>query len=165
MKVHNRSEEAKGYGVAKDFGLIHSVETTSANVHDITRAAQLLLGNENVVYGEAGYQGIETRAENSNKSITFRVAIMRQGTRRALPYTPYGHLLDLIETAKAFIRAKVEHPFRMIKQQFGFQKTRLRGMAKNQCKVNVLAALKNMYLAREYLLATGYTRDWCVYSA
>ena len=55
MKVH--------IGVDKDSGLIHSVETTSANVHDITRAAQLLHGEEEVVYGDAGYQGIEKRAE------------------------------------------------------------------------------------------------------
>ena len=73
---------------------------------------------------------------------------------RVLPDTPAGRLLDLKETAKAHIRAKVEHPFRVIKQQFGFQKTRLRGMAKNQCKVNVMAALTNLYLARAYLLAT-----------
>jgi IS5 family transposase len=146
MKVH--------IGVDKDSGLIHSVETTSANVHDITRAAQLLHGEEEVVYGDAGYQGIEKRAEMAGKSTTFRVA-MRPGRRRVLPDTPEGRLLDLVETAKAHIRAKVEHPFRVIKQQFGFQKTRLRGMAKNHCKVNVLAALTNLYLARTYLLATG----------
>ena len=55
----------------------------------------------------------------------------------------------------AYIRAKVEHPFRVNKQQFSFQKTRLRRMAKNHCKVNVLAALTNLYFARGYLLATG----------
>ena len=146
MKVH--------IGVDKDSGLIHSVETTSANVHDITRAAQLLHGEEEVVYGDAGYQGIEKRAEIADKSITFRVA-MRPGKRRVLPKTPDGRLLDLVETAKAHIRAKVEHPFRVIKQQFGIQKTRLRGIARNHCKVNVLAALTNLYLARAYLLATG----------
>ena len=63
-------------------------------------------------------------------------------------------LQDLVETAKAHIRAKGEHPFRVIKQQFGFQKTRLRGMVKNRCKVNVLAALTNLFLARRQLLAT-----------
>ena len=63
---------------------------------------------------------------------------------------------DLVETAKAHIRAKVEHPFRVIKEQFGSRKTRLRGMAKNHCKVNVLAALPNLYLARSYLLATKW---------
>lgn len=90
----------------------------------------------------------------ADKSTTFRVA-MRPGKRRVLPYTPDGRLLDLVETAKAHIRAKAEHPFRVIKDQFGFRKTRLRGIAKNLCKVNVLAALTNLYLARAYLLATG----------
>jgi IS5 family transposase len=80
---------------------------------------------------------------------------MRPGKRRVLPDTPDGRLLDLVETAKAHIRAKIEHPFRVIKEQFGFRKTRLRGIAKNHCKVNVLAALTNLYLARAYLLATG----------
>ena len=129
------------------------METTSANVHDITRAAQLLHGEEEVVYGDAGYQGIEKRAEMAGKSTTFRVAL-RPGKRRVLPNTPEGRLLDLVETAKAHIRAKVEHPFRVIKEQFGFRKTRLRGLAKNHCKVNVLAALTNLYLTRAYLLAT-----------
>ena len=144
----------------KDSGLIHSVETTLANVHVITRAAQLLHGEEEVVYGDAGYQGIEKRAEMAGKSTTFRVA-MRPGKRRVLPDTPEGRLLNLIETAQAHIRAKVEHPLRVIKQQFGFQKARLRGMAKNHCKVNLMAALTNLYLARAYLLATVQAQKWC----
>ena len=88
------------------------------------------------------------------KTTAFQVA-MRPGKRRVLPDTPEGRLLDLIETAKAHIRAKGEHPFRVIKQQFGFQKTRLRGMTKNRCKVNVLAALTNLFLARRRLLVAS----------
>ena len=143
MKVH--------IGVDKDSGLIHSVETTAANVHDLTPAAELLHGDEEVVYADAGYQGIEKRPEMEGKTTTFRIA-MRPGKRRALPDTTEGRLDDLVETAKAHIRAKGEHPFRVIKQQFGFQKTRLRGMVKNRCKVNVLAALTNLFLARHHLL-------------
>jgi IS5 family transposase len=143
MKVH--------IGVDKDSGLIHSVETTAANVHDLTPAAELLHGDEEVVYADAGYQGIEKRPEMEGKSTTFRIA-MRPGKRRALPDTAEGRLDNLVETAKAHIRAKGEHPFRVIKQQFGFQKTRLRGMEKNRCKVNVLAALTNLFLARHQLL-------------
>jgi IS5 family transposase len=79
---------------------------------------------------------------------------MRPGKRRALPDTPDGKLQDLIETAKAHIRSKGEHPFRVIKQQFGFQKTRQRSMVKNRCKVNILAALTSLILARRQLLAT-----------
>jgi IS5 family transposase len=143
MKVH--------IGVDKDNGLIHSIETTSANVHDLTPAAELLHGEETVVYADSGYQGIEKREEMKGKAIGFRVA-MRPGKRRALPDTPEGRLDDLIETAKAHIRSKGEHPFRVIKRQFGFQKTRLRGMFKNRCKVNVLAALANLFMARHLLL-------------
>lgn len=143
MKVH--------IGVDKDNGLIHSIATTSANVHDLTPAAELLHGQETVVYADSGYQGIEKREEMKGKAIGFRVA-MRPGKRRALPDTPDGRLDDLIETAKAHIRAKGEHPFRVIKRQFGFQKTRLRGMLKNRCKVNVLAALSNLFMVRYELL-------------
>jgi len=143
MKVH--------IGVDSESGLIHSVETTAANVHDLTPAAELLHGEETVVYADAGYQGIEKREEMQGRGIGFRVA-MRPGKRRALPDTPEGRVDDLIETAKAHFRAKVEHPFRVIKRQFGFQKTRLRGMLKNRCKVKVLAALSNLYMVRHELL-------------
>ena len=146
MKVH--------IGVDKDSGLIHSVVTTAANVHDLTPAAELLHGDEEVIYGDAGYQGIAKRPEMEGTAADFRVA-MRPGKRRVLPDTPEGRLQDLIEAAKAHIRAKVEHPFRVIKQQFGFQKTRLRGLAKNRCKINVMAAVSNLYLARGHLLATA----------
>lgn len=54
--------------------------------------------------------------------------------------------------AKAHIRAKGEHLFRVIKRHFGFQKTRLRGMLKDGCEVNVLAALANLFMARHLLL-------------
>ena len=141
-------------GVDKDSGLIHSVVVTAANVHDLTPAADLLHGDEQVVYADAGYQGIAKRPEMAGKTTEFRVA-MRPGKRRALPDAPDGKLQDLIETAKAHIRSKVEHPFRVIKQQFGFQKTRLRGLAKNRCKINVLAALSNLFQARRRLLAAG----------
>ena len=144
MKVH--------IGVDKDSGLIHSVAVTAANVHDLTPASELLHGDEQVVYGDAGYQGITKRPAMDGTKAEFRVA-MRPGKRRALLDTPYGKLQNLVETAKAHIRAKVEHPFRVIKQQFCFQKTRLRGLAKNRCKIHVLTVLTDLYLARGHLLA------------
>jgi len=146
MKVHA--------GVDKDSGLIHSVVVTAANVHDLTPAAELLHGEEKVVYADAGYQGIAKRPEMAGRTTDFRVA-MRPGKRRVLPDTSEGRLADLVETAKAHIRSKGEHPFRVIKQQFGFQKTRLRGLAKNRCKINVLAALSNLFQARHQLLTAA----------
>jgi IS5 family transposase len=147
-------------GVDKDSGLIHSVETTAANVHDLTPAADLLHGEETVVYANAGYQGIAKRSETAGYSATFRVA-MRPGKRQALLNTTDGKLQDLIEAAKAHISAQVEHPFRVIKQLFGFQKTRLYGMTKNRCKINVLASLTNLCLARRELLVTTGAGGCC----
>ena len=114
-------------GVDQDSGLIHSLVTTTANVDDLSPAAELLHGEEVVVDGDAGDQGIANRAEREDSTAEFRVA-MRPGKRQALPDSADGTLLDWIEAAKAHRRAKVEHPFRVIKQQFGFQKTRFRGL-------------------------------------
>lgn len=74
----------------------------------------------------------------------FRVA-MWPCKLRILPDTPEGGLPDLVETANAYIRSKVEHPFRVIRQQFGFQKIRLLDLFKNRSKINVLAALSNFF--------------------
>jgi len=104
---------------------------TAANVHDLTPAAELLHGEEKVVYTDAGFQGNAKRPEMAGRTTVFRVA-MRPGKRLVLPDTPEGRLADLVETAKVHIRSKAEHPFRVIKQQFGFQKSRLRGLAKNR---------------------------------
>jgi IS5 family transposase len=94
------------------------------------------------------------------KTTTFRIAI-RPGKRRALPDTAEGRLADLVEPAMAHIRAKGEHPFRVIRQKFGFHQTRLRGMVKtrckvkNRCKVNVLAGLSNLFMARRRVLSSA----------
>ena len=120
-------------------------------MHDPNPAAELLHGDEVVVYADAGYQGIAKRAEMAGMATTSRVA-MRPGKRRVLRDTADGRFLDLIETAKTRIRAKGEHPFRMIKQKFSFKKTRLRGLAKNRCKIHVLAALTNLFITRRRLL-------------
>jgi IS5 family transposase len=105
------------------------VETTAANVHDLTPAAELLHGEEEEVYADAGYQGFDKRKEMEGIKAKFRIA-MRPGKRRVLPETPDvpgvnyvgarlsncrhapdGRLQNLVEMAKAHIRAKVEHPF------------------------------------------------------
>ena len=94
-------------------GLIHSVETTAANMHDVIPAADKLHGEKQIVYADAGYQGIEKQEEMAGKPIEFRVA-MRPGKRRALPDNQDGRVLDLVESAKAHICAKIEHLFRVI---------------------------------------------------
>ena len=138
-------------GVDKDNGLIHSIETTSANVHDLTPAAADLHGKEVVFYADSGYLGFEKREEMNGQAVGFRVA-KRPGRLRALPDTPDGRVDDLIETAKAHIRAKGMPSSRVNRRQFVFQKTRLRSRHRNGCKVNVVAALANLLMARHVLL-------------
>jgi IS5 family transposase len=123
-------------------------------VHDLCPAAGLLHGKEEVVYADAGYQEIAKRPEMTGKPTEFRVA-MRPGERKALPDTPDGLLQDLVENARANIRARGEHPFCVIKQEFGCLKMRRRGMVKNLFIVNVLAALTDRFLAQRQLLASS----------
>ncbi len=87
--------------------------TTSVNLHDLKPAAQLLHGEEEVVYGNSGYQGIANRPVVAGKGTELQVA-MRPGKRRSLLDRPEGRLQDLLVTAKVHIRSKVEHPFRLI---------------------------------------------------
>ncbi|OIQ70109.1 hypothetical protein GALL_482820 [mine drainage metagenome] len=66
--------------------------------------------------------------------------------------TPMGAIMDKLEQAKARIRAKVEHPFRVIKRQFGHVKVRYRGLAKNTAQLHTLFALSNLWMARHRLI-------------
>lgn len=142
-------------GVDADSGLVHAVVGTAANVHDLTPVDELLHGDETQVHTDAGYQGVDKREELKHHSVQWQVA-MRPGKRRALPDNPMGEIMRKLEETKARIRAKVEHPFRVIKRQFGYTKVRYRGLAKNTARLHTLLALANLYLARRRLLpATG----------
>ena len=111
-------------GADADSGLVHTVRGTSGNVHDVLEGNSLLHGQKVDAYGDAGYQGIHKRPD-AKPGVTWHVA-MRPGKRRALDKSnPLDQLTDRVEKAKAGIRAKVEHPFRVIKRQFGYVKTTL----------------------------------------
>lgn len=138
-------------GVDAHSGLVHTVSTTSANVHDLHVAEALLHGQETDVFADAGYQGIDKRAAAGGA--TWHVA-MRPGKRRKLnPFIEQDFLAEQMERLKAGVRAKVEHPFRVIKRQFGYVKVRYRGLAKNTAQVMTLFALSNLWMARRQLIA------------
>ena len=141
-------------GVDMDSGLVHSLVGTAANVADVTRAHELLHGEETVVFGDAGYQGAQKRPEaDPEHSVDWQVA-MRPGKRRQLDRTqPLDNLRDEVEKLKASIRAKVEHPFQVIKQRFGYRKVRYRGLAKNTAQLYTLFVLANLVRVRRQLLA------------
>lgn len=78
---------------------------------------------------------------------------MRPGKRRALNQDkPSDALIDQLEKLKAGIRAKVEHPFRVIKRQFGFAKVRYKGLKKNTAQLITLFALSNLWMVRHKLM-------------
>jgi IS5 family transposase len=138
-------------GVDAQSGLVHTLIGTAANVHDITQAQALLHGGETDAFGDAGYQGVEKREENRELPVTWHVA-MRPGKRKALPKTTLSELLERIEHTKAGIRAKVEHPFHVVKNLFRHCKTRYRGLAKNTAQLFSLFGFANLILARRWLL-------------
>jgi IS5 family transposase len=138
-------------GVDAESGVVHTVRGTSANVNDVVEANSLLHGQETDALGDAGYQGVEKRPD-AKTEVRWHTA-MRPGKRRALDKsTPCGELADKIEKIKASIRAKVEHPFRVIKRQFGHVKVRYRGLAKNTAQLKTLFALSNLWMVRAKLL-------------
>ncbi|WP_109484276.1 IS5 family transposase [Paraburkholderia sp. C35] len=136
-------------GVDVESGLVHTVKCTPANVHDVTVAHELLHGEEEVAFADAGYVGIEKRGET--KAVQWHVA-MRPSKRRKLDKSKrLDRIYDEIERLKAGARAKVEHPFRVLKCQFGYLKARYRGLAKNTAHIETQFALANLWMARKAL--------------
>ncbi|UWD89096.1 IS5 family transposase [Ralstonia pseudosolanacearum] len=134
-------------GVDAESGLVHTVRGTAGNVNDVVEANSLLHGEETDAFGDAGYQGAHKRPD-ARAGVRWHVA-MKPGKRRALSKDrPLDGLIDQIEHAKASIRAKVEHPFRVIKRQFGYAKVRYRGLRKNTAQLMTLFALSNLWMVR-----------------
>jgi len=137
-------------GVDAESGLVHTVRGTSGNVNDVVEGNALLHGQESEVFADAGYQGAHKRAD-ARDGVNWHVA-MRPGKRAALDKTRRSHeLIDELERLKASMRAKVEHPFRVIKRQFGHVKVRYRGLKKNTAQLSTLFALSNLWMVRKTL--------------
>ena len=143
-------------GADKDSGLIHTVEVTAANVHDVTMVPQLLTGDEIVVYGDSGYLGAERREgavikNKSGKHIQYKLnrrpSQIKKGSARSQAQ------LKRREHEKSSIRSKVEHVFAVVKGLFRYRKTRYRGLRKQTAKLNMMFALANLILADRLSLA------------
>jgi len=140
MKMH--------IGVDDGLGLIHSITTTPANEHDITQVDKLLHGEEQRVWGDAGFTGVEKREEHKQRRVKWFIA-QRPGKIAALPASSPQVKTEKI---KASVRAKVEHPFYFIKRVFKYCKVRYRGLAKNTNRLYVLAGLTNLLRMKSCLL-------------
>ena len=141
-------------GVDDESGLVHHVECTAANASDVTVAHRLLHGQEETVCGDSGYTGLDKREDMQGKGdlgylIAAKPSVLKQIKRKS-----GQKLARELEHAKASLRAKVEHPFRVIKRQFGYTKVRYRGLVKNTAQVLTLFALSNLWMVRRPLLIT-----------
>ncbi len=139
MKIH--------IGVDAGSGYVHSLETTAANVHDITMASRLLREDDTVAYGDSGYLGLAKREEITGNehlsSIEYRIN-RRVGS---VQKSPAG--LDFekqIERRKSSVRSKVEHPFLIVKRVFGYSKTVYKGLAKNTHRLHMLFTSANLLM-------------------
>jgi transposase, IS5 family len=141
-------------GVDAESGLVHTVRGTSGHVNDVIEANSLLHGQESDVFADAGYQGAGKRPD-AQPGVNWHIA-MRPGKRKTLDLSsPLAAMIEKVEKIKASIRAKVEHPFRVIKRQFGHVKVRYRGLAKNTAQLHTLFALANLWLVRRQLQGAG----------
>ena len=139
-------------GVDAESGLVHTVIGTPGNVNDVVPANSLLHGEEATAFADSGYRGAHKRPD-AKPGVTWQIAVRPSDRRRLKAGAKLGAILDQIEKLKASIRAKVEHPFRVIKRQFGHTKVRYRGLLKNTAQLKTLFALSNLWMARAKLMA------------
>ena len=134
-------------GVDRDSKLVHTVAVTAANVADVTKAAELLHGQETQVHADAGYTGVEKRPEivALERKLDWQIA-RKRGTIKALAEGAEKETLKAVEKAKASVRAFVEHPFHLVKNLFRHRKVRYRGLAKNGQQLYTLFGLANVVI-------------------
>jgi len=137
MKVHIGTDKR---------GLTHSLSATSASVNDYTQMPELLHGEERELYGDRSYWSEEHRWLCREAGMRYRVN--RRGTR-ARDLTPAQRRVN---RSRSRIRARVEHPFNVVKRLWQFTKVRYRGIAKNANRLFVACALANLYMVRHRLM-------------
>lgn len=156
MKVHSGVDAGSGY--------VHTITATSANVHDIDEAAKLIREDDEVMYGDSGYSGMAKRPEVVNdehlSNMEFRTNVRPSSLRISDTYQGINWEKEM-ENRKSSTRCKVEHPFLIVKRQFGYAKVVYRGIAKNFNRFNVLFASANMLMCAR----AGRTAEFCGISA
>ena len=147
-KANDRHFGMKAHvGADAQTGLVHGREATTAKVPDVQVWDRLLHGEEKSIWADKGCASAERREEFLGRGRPWRV--MRKA--------PSGGKLS--EVDKRFnwrisrVRGKVEHPFRVMKRQFGYAKVRYRGIARNRARKFTMFALDNLYAVRRELAA------------
>jgi IS5 family transposase len=139
----------KGHiGVDVDSGIVHSVEGTAANAHDRSKLYDLLHGEEQAIFGDSGYAS-DVDKETCRKYGIVHWQVNDKGKRNH----PLSGSQRKRNRKKSSVRAKVEHPFHIIKNLWGHKKVRYRGIEKNTLQLHALFAMANLYMKRRQLLA------------
>ena len=156
MKIHSGVDAGSGY--------VHTITATSANVHDIDEAVNLIREDDEVMYGDSGYSGMSKRPEVVNdkhlSEMEYRTNIRPSSLKTSNTYKGINWEKE-IENRKSSTRCKVEHPFLIVKRQFGYVKVVYRGIAKNFHRFNVLFASANMLMCAR----AGRIAEFCGCSA
>jgi len=134
-------------------GIVHSLTTTDANMHDSTQMAQLLHSDEREVFGDQAYWNELHRQDALARGIRYRI------NRRSLP-RPLSPYQRWINRRRSAVRARVEHVLHVVKRLWGFAKARYRGLANNMARLYTAFALANLYLLRRRLLSPQGTCAW-----
>jgi transposase, IS5 family len=134
-------------------GIVHSLSTTAANLHDSTQMSKLLHGQEREVFGDQAYWNESHRQSALAAGIRYRIN-RRRSSRPLSEYQRY------INRRRSAARARVEHAFLVVKRLWGFSKVRYRGLAKNTARLYTAFALANLYLLRRRLLSPQGTCAW-----
>jgi IS5 family transposase len=138
-------------GADADSGLVHTVVGSTAKLGDAKALDQLIHGEEQIVLGDRGYSSKIRRLDVTPEEGQPLYAMpFTRKPKQALP-----HDQRQANRLLASLRAKVEHPFRVLKRQFGYTKVRYRGLEKNTAQLHTLFACVNLWLARERLLVAG----------
>lgn len=128
-------------------GTVHSVTATPASASDISQLPELLHGDERELYGDQAYWKQSDRDAFEQAGVKYRVNRRAPGGNKNL-----SERWRRINRARSRTRARGEHPFQVIKHQWGFTKTRYRGIAKNLARAYTMFALANLYALRRRLL-------------
>jgi IS5 family transposase len=128
-------------------GIVHTVTATHAGAADICQLPDLLHGQEREVFGDQAYWKEADRQAFEARGVRYRV------NRRPTESRPLTEQWRAINRARSRTRARGEHAFRVVKQLWGFAKTRYRGLAKNLARAQTMFALANLYLLRTQLMA------------
>jgi len=166
-EMHQTKKENQYYhgmkahvGVDAGSGYVHSLTGTAANEHDITEAHNLILEDDEVVYGDSGYTGVEKRDEfigdEHLSQIEYRIARKPSKLNVKKAYTGIDWERE-IEHRKLSVRCMVEHPFLIIMRLFGFSKTVYRGIRKNLNRLYMLFASANILMC----IRAGRVEDFC----